>query len=389
MHILFVAHASNIQGGANRSLLSIIKNLKDNKNFTVTVLLPEKVGTMNDMLDEMEVEWISLKYHSLVTKKVKSLSMILRKSKLLGNFMLDLNSSWKLSRVLRGKKVDLIYTNTRVIYVGAFAAKLLGVPHIWHIREFIEENDLRTVPFTLNIINNLSTEIIVISNAIRNSIIRKVKDDKINLVYNGLPKQKINKFRENQKDVFNMLITGTIIPAKGQIEAVKVLKILKERGYKNLKLHIVGNSPERNQNTGYIGDIKEFVKGNEIEDNIIFHGEIDNVSKLREEMDIELMCSKSEAFGRVTVEGMQSRLVVIGARGGATPEIIKDGINGLLYDTGNIHQLADKIEQVYNDREFKEDLSRNAYDFSKNNFTEEGYIRGITKILYKIQKNSN
>lgn len=67
---------------------------------------------------------------------------------------------------------------------------------------------------------------------------------------------------------------------------------------------------------------------------------------LRQNMDIELMCAERETFGWVTVEGMRSGLLVIGANTGATPEIITNMKTGLLYTHGDARDLADKIEWV-------------------------------------------
>ena len=57
------------------------------------------------------------------------------------------------------------------------------------------------------------------------------------------------------------------------------------------------------------------------------------------------MCSRAEAFGRVTVEAMKLGLPVIGAARGATPELVRDGWNGLLYAHGDANELAGKIDR--------------------------------------------
>lgn len=57
-----------------------------------------------------------------------------------------------------------------------------------------------------------------------------------------------------------------------------------------------------------------------------------------------LVCSTFETFGRVAVEAQKCGLPLILSDVGANPERIEDGVNGLLYQKGNIAELAEKIE---------------------------------------------
>lgn len=65
-------------------------------------------------------------------------------------------------------------------------------------------------------------------------------------------------------------------------------------------------------------------------------------------MDINLVCSRSEGLGRITIESMLAGCLTISAAAGATCEIIKDKDNGLLYQCGNFKVLANKIEWAIN-----------------------------------------
>ena len=65
------------------------------------------------------------------------------------------------------------------------------------------------------------------------------------------------------------------------------------------------------------------------------------------ESDILLMNSRSEGFGRVTVEGMLGGLLVIGRNSAGTAEIIQDGRTGLLFNTDE--ELEQLLQKVLND----------------------------------------
>ena len=167
-------------------------------------------------------------------------------------------------------------------------------------------------------------------------------------------------------------------------DSVSAISILHKRGINNIYLHIVG-SPSMENGEKYDESLRrKLILPNNIKENVLFEGEVKNVALLRSFMDVELMCSVAEPFGRTTVEGLQAGLVVIGANTGATPEIIKDNINGLLYEQGNPTDLANKIESIYYDVQLQKKLSQNALEFSKNNFTMENNVKQINDILMKV-----
>jgi glycosyltransferase involved in cell wall biosynthesis len=67
-------------------------------------------------------------------------------------------------------------------------------------------------------------------------------------------------------------------------------------------------------------------------------------------MDAVVHCStEPEPFGRVIIEGMAAGRPVIGSAAGAVPEIIQDGVNGLLTPPGDVDALAWAMARVLED----------------------------------------
>jgi glycosyltransferase involved in cell wall biosynthesis len=300
------------------------------------------------------------------------------------NLLWDYLYSIKLSKILISYHFDAIYTNTRIIFISGFVAKRLHIPNIIHSREFIKENMLRTAWGAEHLINRLSTKVIVISDIMKKSFMN-LDSDKLILIYNGLPKPKnvLNKIFQ-PKGCYHALITGTLIPAKGQLDAVQAIGILRSEGIDNIMLHIIGSDPDLSKPDSYKRTLEDQIDKLGISNSVIFHGEIQNIEQFRKDMDIELVCSLCEPFGRVTVEAMQNNLVVIGADAGATPEIIKNGFNGLLYEVNNERDLAMKIKMVINDCQMANKLIANAYEFTKQNFTEEKTVKDVYELVENL-----
>ena len=68
---------------------------------------------------------------------------------------------------------------------------------------------------------------------------------------------------------------------------------------------------------------------------------------LLDQSDIGIIASDHEGFGLATAEYMRQGLPVIGRRSGATPELIEDGVTGILYDDveGLAHAMKTMIEE--------------------------------------------
>ena len=64
--------------------------------------------------------------------------------------------------------------------------------------------------------------------------------------------------------------------------------------------------------------------------------------------DIVCVCSSNEAFGRVTVEGMLSKCLVVASDSGASGEIIQDGVTGRLYRNDSVYSLTETILKAIN-----------------------------------------
>jgi glycosyltransferase involved in cell wall biosynthesis len=100
---------------------------------------------------------------------------------------------------------------------------------------------------------------------------------------------------------------------------------------------------------------------------------------------VGLMCSRSEAFGRVTVEYLRRGRPVIGTRSGGTPELTEDGVTGLLYDPGDIEALADHIERVAASNAMLVKLSLAALESNADRFVISDYVSRFHALLLRAR----
>jgi glycosyltransferase involved in cell wall biosynthesis len=103
------------------------------------------------------------------------------------------------------------------------------------------------------------------------------------------------------------------------------------------------------------------------------------------EHDVLLMCSHSEAFGRVTVEAMKSRLAVVGAAGGATPEIIDDGRTGLLFPVRDSAALGARLVELWGDEARRASLASAGQTAAMARFSLEAYVRDFLAVAQGVR----
>lgn len=103
-----------------------------------------------------------------------------------------------------------------------------------------------------------------------------------------------------------------------------------------------GEGEDQQRAEAYASDLRAAVASSGFADRVHFTGYCDDVPKLMQAFDIFAFASRPEAFGLVVIEAMAAGCVTLGPRGGGVPEIIDDGVNGLLYGVRD----ADDLERT-------------------------------------------
>ncbi|MCB2310548.1 glycosyltransferase family 4 protein [Clostridium tagluense] len=381
MNILYISHEMEL-GGATIALLELIDEmiLKGNNVF-VTVIAKE--GAFYEEISKREVKLIIVTYYFWLNKKIK----IKSKVKFLYENIINIINARKISRIIKENKIDLIHTNTSVVNFGLLLSKYTGIPHIFHVREFAERG-LNFKYFLskkkcLSFIYKYSEKIIVISKALYDENLKNFSKDKLTLIYDGVSIRNLKKKSENIKTLksFNIMIVGEVAPHKRTKDVVLAVNNLIKKGYDEIMLFIVGNG-----NEDYIQEIRGVIKENNIEENVILMGFRVDIDALRAGICLEVVCSGSEGFGRVTIEAMFNENPVIGANNTATGELIINNFNGLLYETGDYIGLSEKIKYFIDNPDEIERMGVNGHSYAIERFTSKRNAEEIYKLYNEILK---
>ena len=160
-------------------------------------------------------------------------------------------------------------------------------------------------------------------------------------------------YGENQK---LLLCVGELLPNKNQKMAIHAMqKIVKQ--YPDAILFIAGNGPEKDS-------LENEIKICGLEQNVKMLGYCTHLQDYQHIIDVLVACSYREGLPLNIVESMLSANPVVASVNRGHKELIKNGENGYLVSVNDSDAMADKIMDLFADKQKSEELSKNAYDFA-------------------------
>ena len=367
MTILFVTHYTELYG-ANRSMLTLIRLLQSKYAVQPIVVVPYRYGPLMETLVESNIEHHYIPYcRWILTNMDKEQS----KYKYVKWFVKNIYYALKIKNLFKSRRIDVVYSNSITINIGALIAYVMRIPHIWHIRELISGLGLKlAIPrFLSKPLINLSTNkrYILLSNSMVREFQRILPQNRIRMIYNGvsLSKRIGSRLCNQNMGTLQLACVGLLCHQKNQMELLKALVILKGQKCK-VHVHFIGRDEQ-----GYEKEMMNYIVQQDISDLVTFHGHTDNVFELLEECNLGIVTAIGEAFGRVTVEFMLMSMPVVASDSGANPELIDSGLTGMVYHLGDVEELAKAIQTYIKTPSLLAKHGRKAYSKAIKEFSAE------------------
>lgn len=211
-----------------------------------------------------------------------------------------------------------------------------------------------------------------------------IEEEKIEVVYNACPKVSAAGREREQYSAGGdrEILIGTIgrlVSWKRQRDLLSALAKLKTLANERVSAIFAGE-----------GEMRSSLEASAVQlgisDQVRFFGYRNDILSLMAGLDIVVIPSDKEPFGRTAIEAMTLGIPVIGAASGGLPEIIIHGHNGLLYPTGNTDQLARQLAQLINHPEYRRALGKNAREDVNKRFTIDQYVNNMTEAFRKVMR---
>ena len=258
------------------------------------------------------------------------------------------------------RRPTMVLTNTMTIPSHAIAAKILRIPHYWIVREFGKDDHQMWFLFgyrrTVRMVGRLSTVAICNSHAVEQAMLRLDPTMKTRVLYPAVDTELGTPPERQPGERMRAILVGYFSEAKGQNLAIEAIAVARKAGV-DIELTLIG--------TGSHQPLRSAAQRLGVDDLLTIHEPTRDLRPYWADAHVGLMCSQSEAFGRVTVEAMRAGLPVCGTNSGGTPEIIEPGLAGLLSPAGDAPALAANLMTLEADEGLRRRLARGALESSQ------------------------
>jgi len=369
-HAYLIAHEM-FRTGASILLLDLAKFL-DSSDWQVTILTPTE-GTLLDSCQKANI-------------RVEVVSSLLSDARLLIPYLAD---------------ADLIISNTILTYRLIHAAKAFGVPSIWWIHEsnfglkFAQEH-----PGVIQAMKAANTVIFPSENIRRlysEALYQTTEPENFITIYTGIHEPLIdhgtstNRF-DREQSFYNMVLIGTIEHRKGQDIFIEAFTSMPAEIQAKLCCYLIGRhldtlSADRKFYQQILKDIRPLP-------NIQLLGELPeaDVHQILSQADLFVLPSRDEVLPVTILEAMAFATPILTTRVGGIPEIIENGVNGVLVDAEDPIALRDQMVRLVQDPELGKRLGQAARQTYDTRLTYATFTQQIIRLvdgLFSANKRTN
>jgi len=367
LKVLFPLVGDSI-GGSHRSAIILMKHLSEYGIESVALI--HKDGILKDFLIENKINFIFRPYPYWKEKKSPILNVV-------QIFALTIFLIGKLKEL----SIDIVHINDgRMRNTWSLAARILSKRIIFHQRTIFDNSRLSYLLLFL------PEKIITISNFVQRSLPRRFKN-KTEVIYNPFisiknSSKKITKVNLcknlclNEK-IYILSFIGSVTKQKRPFEPIKTLHKLKEKGI-HVTLLYIGKISNQNKIL-----LEQEAKKYNLKENIKILGYKKNIEPFLQGSDFIIAPAINEGFGRVLIEGMLSKTLVIASNHGGHKEIIKHKVNGILTKPNSPSLMANEIKDLIANKTLYDRIVKDARKFALKNYSINKHLNSIIKIYLK------
>lgn len=390
--VLFVAHDSLLYG-AQRSLLDLLARIKGYEPYVVA----PSAGPFTDELRSLGVPFTTgLVQRWIYFPKPMTLRAILRRPwrRLNHPFLLALLSFLSLpvrvgllALLIRRKRIDIVYTNTATVLDGALAARLCGIPHVWHLREAVEGNPDLVSPIPVGWLPgfalSFSAAVVTNSGSLARRIFGEGAEPKVRVIHNGTDVAIYSAPQDDPlpdlpKGIRLAVVCGSVQERKDILTYVRSAARLRE-SHPTLHHLLVGQGREP-----YLSRVREAIEHAGLAERIHFLGYRADVPALLARVDLLISTAVDEPFGRTLIEAMAAGLPVVSTRSGGPQEILVDGECGFLADVGDDAAVARCIARLLDDVDLYARMSGAARERVGRHFELGACVRTMERVFDEV-----
>lgn len=386
MKVVILSTATSYTGGAIITLLNVLPLLQ--KEGVEPYFILKGHGQLEDVLRNRKIPYSVIKSYDwcVPEQKTKGLKNVVAwKIKSLINLIAE----YKTYFLLKREKAELYHLNCIYNGTGVSSAKVLGIPVVWHLREFVDLHG--ETPVFWNTVEawkkiNRSDRVICVSNYLEQAYKNKIQDgSKLQVIYDGINMSCFHAKTETSPKAKIVIGLAGTAPIKNHKDAILALKRVRDAGY-HVTLKIAGKWSMDNYNQSYKSDLEKLIVENGLKNSVEFIGMQSDMNMFWAECDLSVVCSKRESFGLAATEAMACGVPLICSNTSISGELTANGKNVFVYQLGKSEELAECIlkciEQLGTDK--LDAKIKRAAAFVRNNFSIEESARKLEAVYVEL-----
>lgn len=368
--VLYIEQVSDLLGGGQISLLSLLKNINIEK-WRPVVIIKDR-GSFAEKIQSLGIPVYYINFTTLT-----------------GFGFLKIPYYFiKLIQIIKAERIDIIHISPpRLVLISGIIAKFLKIPLIWHVRI----SDSTPLLDRINLI--LANKIIVNSRATSLRFYFASLKSKITVIYNGIDFLSLKVARSREMILSELgigarkIIIGNVSRFSKEKDHITLIRAFENLSQKFLNLHLlfIGNTPTQCQ--GYKKSINDYIAERGFSDRITMTDYKEGVADYINLFDFFVLPSRSESFGRVLVEALYLSKPVVATNVGGIPEIIENNRNGILVPVADVEKMTEAISFLLENDKIARDLGMNGTKMVTEKFSIEEHVRKIEDIYGEFIEN--
>ncbi len=375
-----MSHTAEVSG-AERSLLELLGALPE----TVQALLASPPGRLQELARELGVPTVpiagtsgSLRMHPLhTTRAIAEMSI----------------AAWQVGRTAARHRAEIVHANSIRAGLVLAPARVSGAAKVVHVRDCLPPGVVSTA--TLRLIGATAGTVVANSSYTAESVRSRAHDAHIEVVHNPVDLTRFDPARTDRARVraelahagATQLLLGVVAqlsPWKGQDTAIRALQLLRAQGL-DAHLLLVGSAKfvarsTRFDNEDYVTRLRGLIADAGLEEDVSWLGEREDIPELIRALDVLLLPSWEEPFGRAVIEAMALGVPVVATNVGGTREIIEDGREGYLVPPHEPGAWARAIRRVVQSEDGGRGMGRAGRLRVEQAFTSADHVAAMIRI---------